>query len=159
MGFFSSAMKAMSKGLKHMAAEQAREQKLIDRSMQVINESLALSRTSSKSATRISRYDVAMLTLKRLIDNHSIAGDPKAWKAQHDKLVAERPDFIASVVKQAMELGNASIEEAKTAKTKANRAQKLITSLSNLREDKDCDREGITSAIKRLKQQYPLPSV
>lgn len=142
MGFFKSAMKAANKGLSMVAATQ----KAVDRTMQVVEES----RNSAKPATRLSRYDVAMLQIGRLIDDYPHWPDHSDWQRQYEELQAARPDFIREIAQSMLDDGKAKILEAKTQKNKDNRTAKLVEALEVILRDKDCDGAWLRTEIKNL---------
>lgn len=130
----------------------AATQKSIDRSMQVINESLQLSETSKKADTRISRYDVAVSQVRALIDSYPHWPDAAQWQQLHKRLMDERPQFVRRTVEMHITDGIAKIDECKTAKTRENRTAKLIESLDTFKQS-GCDSVWLSEQIAILQER------
>ena len=133
------------------------DQKAIDRSLEIVNESIEMCKTSPKPETRISRSSVAISTLEQLIQNYSWRPEVKNWKPWLESMQANRKSFVMQNLQEIYTLAVATIEESNTARTKYNRAQKLITKLQGYFTDSDCDRAVANNWIKELKRNYPEP--
>ena len=152
-----SFLKSLSKGISQAAKNIQATTKQVERVKQVIDESLEIYRTSQKHETRLSRLDVAILKFEYLIEEYPFWPENAEWKKQHAALVDEREDFFMPNLESLVAEFVVKIEEGKTARTKNNRAQKLIETLHKMRDDEDCDEDWVDTTIEELEQRYPAP--
>ena len=134
------------------------DQKAIDRSLEIVNESIEMCKTSPKPETRISRSSVAISTLEQLIQNYSWRPEVKNWKPWLESMQANRKSFVMQNLQEIYNQGMQKIEESKTPKTMHNRAQKLVVKLAEYLQDPDSEKEWLKDTIKTLKKNYPIPS-
>lgn len=152
-----SFFKKMTKGFVKAGEQLARLQRAIDSALKVINESEGIYRSSTKHLTRISRLDVAINRLALIIEEYPLWPDHAVWVNRHANLVAEREKFFMPNLESFVAEAIANIDEGKTAKTRANRAQKLIETLEAMEDDQDCDGEWVEAKVSELGRLYLAP--
>ena len=126
--------------------EQARAMQIIyDRFLQVINESIAIAKTTKNPETRLSRIDVAISTSGSLLEQFP---DDVPSRNFHEQLVSIRPQLHREALEEALEKHMIKARSMKTLKSKINNAEKALVEVESAYLDQYIDK----SAVDHYKQ-------
>lgn len=155
MSFFKSAMRtahALNKNLQNM-------QRAIDRSRDVINESLEICRTSQNPETRISRMGVAIERLMALCKEYPEWPESKDWNNELRELLESYQPFLMNNLRELLVLEIAKIKSLKSAKARHNRVVKFTEKNIAYSQLPDCDSKWFICQLFLLNKAYPKEGV
>jgi len=151
MGFGKEMLRlASSATRKAVTVEEA-----INRSKEVISESLEICRTSANPETRISRMGVAIEYLTQLCEEYPYWPDASAWHKQGHELAEAYPGYIVANLSELIAGRVKNIEKLKNQKPRHERAEKLVEKLKPYLSIPACDTTWLASQIFLVKKAYP----
>lgn len=132
------------------AMEQARAMQIVyDRLLQVINESIAIAKTTKNHETRLSRIDVAISTSETLLDHFP---DDEESRNLYGQLIAIRPQLHLEAFETALEKYMIKARSMKTLKSKINNAEKALVEVESAYLDPYIDKNTVDHYKQAINQ-------
>ena len=130
--------------------EQAQANQMIyNRLLQVINESIAIAKTTKNSETRLSRIDVAISTSESLLEQYP---DDVESRNLYGQLIAIRPQLHLEAFEEALEKHMIKARSMKTLKSKINNAEKALVEVESAYLDPYIDKNTVDHYKQAINQ-------